>query len=917
MRRARALLAGLALLACPVSGLPQEVVVPGELVTSDSGIVSAWVLSMAQDRLGFMWFGTNLGLVRHDGIHYKVYRRANTLPKPLSNDYIFAIAEDASGDLWLGTANGLNRFHPASETFTAFHHDSKVPKSLVGDRIFDLSTWSSSPDSLWVATVDNGLGLFNMKTGECQNFRTDPSRPGALGSNSVRMVLEDSRKQVWVATANGFYRFLTATEGFEAFRHDPNDVNSIGDDNVFEIFESRGQPGIIWVGTGRNGLSRFDPERRSWQRFTLPEADLPDPFSNSICFISDCPNEPDMLLVGTRQGLYLFHTRRNSWQRVVLQDQFRQRGDRRDEVILGIFQDRSGICWVAIQGRGLFKFLSQTAIFRSHVNADDGHDPVRRNRIFSLAEDAGGRLWLGTGVGLFRYTPDAGIYEYFALAPNVPARRSFDVVLRLCSTREGRLWAATSGGLVRFDPRTGEHEVFAAKADDPATLGFTDVASIREDSRGDVWFGSDYCLLRWDSRTRTFKRYLHDPNDPGSLSASHVNPILEDRDGNLWIGTENGLNMYDRGSDKFKRFYLDPPDPSKETQNYIMILHQDVHGRIWVGTSNGLNRMERTGAGARFQHFSAPGSTLRNFILGILEDDEDNLWISSSGGLSRFDMQTQTFSLYDSRDGVPLIEYVYGSYLRSRTGELFFGGIRGMFSFKPWLARFNRYVPPLAFTDIRVWRRPVTIGGGEPPPRSIALASDLVLPHDQNSLTLSFAALSYVRPEKNQYSYRLDGRDSSWHDLGFAHDVNLDNLRPGRYRLRVRGSNNEGIWNEEGISLALRIQPPFWQTWWFRALAALAAIAFFVQWNRTRARRLAARIKTEAAMDHYCDQYHISAREKEIIRLVLRGKSNREIEDALFISMGTVKNHVYSIFQKLGIKNRSQLITLFKNLPAK
>ena len=252
-----------------------------------------------------------------------------------------------------------------------------------------------------------------------------------------------------------------------------------------------------------------------------------------------------------------------------------------------------------------------------------------------------------------------------------------------------------------------------------------------------------------------------------------------------------------------------------------------------------------------------------------------------------------------------------------RAANFFSGAVLGMFSFKPWLARFNRYVPPLAFTDIQVWRRPVAIGGTSPLRSSIALASDLVLPYDQNSLTLSFAALSYIRPEKNQYAYRLDGRDGSWHDLGFEHSVNLDNLKPGRYRLRVRGSNNEGVWNEDGISLVLQIRPPFWQTWWFRLLAALTFIVFFVQLNRTRARRLAERIKTEAAMDHYCDQYHITAREKEIIRIVLKGKSNHDIEDELFISMGTVKNHIYRIFRKLGVKNRGQLIAHFKNLTLK
>lgn len=920
-RRPPRLLRGWPLLACLLitsrlaPGQSSEIVLPAEKITVESGLNAGWVLSMEQDRRGFMWFGTNLGLVRHDGLHYKVYRRANTLPRPLSSDYIFAICEDPAGDLWLGTTKGLNHFHVASETFTVFRHDAKDPESLNGDEIFDLSTWSSRPDCLWVATTDGGLGLFDTRTGKCRSFRADPSRPGSLRSDEVRMVLEDSGKTVWVATAGGLHRFLPETESFEVFRHGGGDANSIASDDVFEIFESKSQPGILWIGTGGNSLNRFDLKSRSWRRFTLPATDLPAPLGNAVYFIRDCPHEPDVLLVGAHQGLFQFDMRRGSWQRVILQDQFQETGNRRDEMVLGIFRDRSGMCWVCMQGRGLFKFLPQPALFRPRINPDGGQDPVRRNRMYGMAEDPGGRLWLATGAGLYRYDPEAETYEHFTLAPAVPVRAGFDSVLRVCCTREGEVWAATGGGLVRLDPRSGGQEVFAAREGDPATLGFSLVAAMAEDSQGFVWICSDFCLLRWDPRARIFARYQHDPGNPGSLSASHCNPVMEDRGGNVWIGTENGLNRYDRRLDRFARFYLDPPDPSKETQNYIMGLHQDARGRIWVATSNGLNLMETEG-GVRFRHYAAPGSTLRNFVLGLVEDDNDNLWISSSQGLSRFDMVSRTFSHYDGRDGVPSSEFIYGSCLRSQTGELYFGGMLGMFSFKPWLARFNRYRPLLAFTDIQLWRQPVAIGGASPLPASIVLAPDLDLAHTQNSLTVSFAALSYIRPEKNQYAYRLDGRDSSWTDLGFEHSVNLDNLRPGRYRLRIRGANNEGVWNEEGISLAIRIRPPFWETWWFRALAALAIVAFFVQLNRTRARRLAGRIRTEAAMDHYCEQYRISAREREIIRLLLKGKSNREIEDTLFISMGTVKNHIYSIFQKLGVKNRGQLTAFFKNLPA-
>ena len=902
----------------PLANRSQTVTVPAELITSDSGMMAEWVFSMVQDRLGFIWFGTNLGVVRHDGFHYKVFRRANTLPLPLSSDFILAIDADAQGDLWLGTAKGLNRFHFASETFSTYLHDPGDPDSLSGNSVFFLCNWKARPGFLWVATAEGGLGLFDTNTGKCRSFRSDPARPGTLNNNSVRMVLEDSRQRIWVGTADGFHRFLPESERFEVYRHDPQNANSIGDNSVYEIFESKGQPGIIWVGTDRNYLQRFDPQRNSWQRFRLPAAERPDPYSNRVYFINECPNEPEMLLVGTHLGLYMFHMRRGSWQRVVLQDQFNGEGNRRDEVINGIFYDRSGVCWVSVLGRGILKFKPQPTLFRQHVNFSPGQDAPGQFRINGLAEDPGGWLWIGAGpAGLYRYDPASGTAERFSLDAAGPGPTNFNTVGLLCLTRQGELWAATAGGLVRFDPQTGRKELFPARADDPSTLGFTHVASIREDSRGDVWIGSDFCLLRWQRQTRTFKRYRHAAADPGSLSNSHVNPILEDRDGNIWIGTESGLNLYDRDRDKFARYFLDPPDPSRETQNYVMMLHQDGQGRLWVGTSNGLNLMMAASDGMHFEHYSAPGSTLRNFILGIVEDDAENLWISSSGGLSRFNMQTRTFSEFDSRDGVPPIQFIYNSCLRRQDGEIFFGGSQGLLSIKPWQARANRYVPPLAFTELRIHNRPVAIGSASPLKKAVSLAEEIVLPYNQNSLTFSFAALSYIRPDKNQYAYRLDGRDDAWNDLGFDHTVTLDNLKPGRYRLRVRGSNNEGIWNENGISLALQIRSPFWHTWWFRGLLTLAAIVLFIYWYRTRMQRLAARIKTEAAMDHYFNKRHISKREKEIIQLLLKGKSNKEIEDELFISLGTVKNHVYRIFQKLEVKNRSQLVAQFKNIRIK
>jgi DNA-binding CsgD family transcriptional regulator len=217
----------------------------------------------------------------------------------------------------------------------------------------------------------------------------------------------------------------------------------------------------------------------------------------------------------------------------------------------------------------------------------------------------------------------------------------------------------------------------------------------------------------------------------------------------------------------------------------------------------------------------------------------------------------------------------------------------------------------VVITDVTVFNRGQTFSG------HLNHIKTLKLGHKDRIISFSFAALSYSDPKRNRYAYKIDGLDDDWIQIGNRHEVTVSNLRPGRYVFRVKGSNNHGVWNEQGVSLVMVMRPPWWQTWWFRMLAFLLVLLVLFEWNRSRTTRMAARIKSEAAMEQFLDKHDISQREKEIILLLLKGKSNKEIEGALFIAMGTVKNHIYNIYQKIGVKNRAQLITLFKNLPLK
>jgi DNA-binding CsgD family transcriptional regulator len=239
---------------------------------------------------------------------------------------------------------------------------------------------------------------------------------------------------------------------------------------------------------------------------------------------------------------------------------------------------------------------------------------------------------------------------------------------------------------------------------------------------------------------------------------------------------------------------------------------------------------------------------------------------------------------------------------------MFFGGINGFNMFDPAKIKDNPVIPPVVITEVKVYPRKYSLDG------DIVSGQQLDLSYRDTLLTIEFSALSFNDPAANQYAYRIDGLNKDWIDLGHAHSLTLTNLKPGAYVFRVKGSNNDGIWNEAGTSLRIVVSPPFWRTWWFAAL--LAALFVGSGWvvYKTRRKRLAGKLKTAAELSKYGDQFGLSPREQEIILLVLAGKSNKGIENKLFLADSTVRNHIYSIYRKLDIKNRAQLVAFFKKL---
>lgn len=827
-----------------------------------------------QDSKGFMWFGTTDGLNKYDGYTFTVYEHDPANPNSLSNNAVYAIAEDRSGTLWIGTwGGGLNRFDRETERWRHYQHDPSDAHSLSNSYVFSMLQDQSGV--LWVGTWRGGLNRFDPETEQFTRHQYDPHDPHSLSSNNVLSIYEDQSGVLWIGTGGGgLNRFDRETERFARYQHDPTNPHSLSNDDVLSIYED--QAGVLWVGTAGGGLNEFDRKTGRWRHYQHAPSDPRSLTDNIVWPIYE--DQTGALWVGTYSGgLERFdgEARQFTHYQHDPGDPHSLSSNR----VRAIYEDQSGVLWMGTDGGGLSKAYLGKRDF-VHYQHDPG-DPnsLSSNDVFSIYEDRSGVLWIGTyGGGLSEFDREHGRWHHYQHDPHDPNSLSHDVVFSVLEDRSGVLWIGTGGGgLNRLDRETGRFTRFQHDPADPGSLSHDVVFSVYEDQAGLLWVGTfGGGLNRLDRETETFTRYQHDPADPNSLSDDRVLSVYQDRAGMLWIATADGLDSFDPQAERFAHYRHDPDDPSNLSDNYVLSLCEDQAGALWVGTNGGgLDRFDRekktfthygeeqglpdTVVGQEGRHLTKLPLYLGEFssgpqyagvarseldfispqhglpIYGILEDEQGFLWVSTDRGLSRFDPRTETFRNYDVSDGLQGNEFYEGACHKSSRGELFFGGVNGFSAFYPERIEDNAYVPPIVLTALQQSGEDIDLD------QAVEDAQHATLAWPNNFFEFEFAALSYAQPEKNQYAYMLEGLDKHWNYTGSRRFGRYTNLAGGVYTLRMKGSNNDGVWNEAGTSLTITVVPPFWATWWFRGIVIVALVGGVIGGYRLRVQTIEAR----------------------------------------------------------------------------
>ncbi|MFZ4413816.1 MAG: hybrid sensor histidine kinase/response regulator transcription factor [Bacteroidales bacterium] len=755
------------------------------------GLSNNEVTAIFKDSKGFLWFGTSDGLNKYDGYTFTVYKNDVNNPKSISGNLIVSIVEDHNGQLWIGSSAGLDKLERETETFV--HISTKTPNSK-NSRINTISSLLVDYQGyLWIG-INTGLLKLNTKTGELIDIFENSSLKKQLQGISVRCIYEDKSKNLWFGTwFGGLVKLDPSRKHFSIFKNNPADPLSLPENTVSAFYEDKFNR--LWVGTQSSGLSIYAPANQKFYKLKNP------------------------LINGKIQGIVAVENHQ-IW---VCQDRtiaeinetnlnqvYQYKNDIKDIQSFTpsnantMYKDNTGIVWIGTGAGILFWDEARDKFSAYYFNIVNDAEKYYSKTFYFDPEN---NTWIGTfGKGLFIYNPAKKVFSRYTASKNGLAS---DFIFNICEIKSGLYWIGTMGGISIFDAKSrkvvGKITHDASNAN---SIYNNVVQQIFKDSRNNIWVVTQESLdlIRGN-------KFIHfTKNKLNGLSHYKIMDLIEDRSGNIWIATKNGLNKYDWKSGKITQYFNNPNNKNSLSSSELLSLYEDSNGTIWVGTRKGLDFYVKKSNS--FKPYLFNDKINNTLVFKITEDNKKNLWIVTPTGLSKLNTKTAEIKNYNETDG---LNNNVEALTKDKNGNIYLGGTHtGFYKFNPASIIVNSLVPPIYITNFTIFNKTVPV---EPDNNNAILQNNIsatkaiTLQYNQSVLEFEIAALNYTLSEKNQYKYKLEGSDKDWMKLKpGSRFIPYTNLNPGSYTLLVKGSNNDGVWNEKGVRLEITVLPPFWRT---------------------------------------------------------------------------------------------------------
>ncbi len=757
--------------------------------TIDDGLVNNEITAIHQDRYGFLWFGTRGGLNRFNGYDFSTIRNNSSSKNNFTNQSIEVVANGNNNLLWIGTkAGGLNSYDlfkdsikhyqaPKNINIQSIHalFEDKKGKLFIGSEsglfIYSLGRFYKTGLStrvyalkqdekgfIWIGT-NNGLLYYHPERKKIYPVNLLNTRV-----EITAITVDNSKKTLYLGTwGKGFITYNCLTKEVKQYLHKKNDATSLSNNNAYSVLIDIRKN--VWIGTWGGGLNEFNSKTKIIKHHSLQQKDY----------------------------------------------------SRDDDIILSLQQDKTGLIWVGTDGGGVCKIDPFKKEFRNISVSSEKLKNVSDPHVLAVFKDSDNGLWVGTkGNGLNYSVNDTSFYQKkLNLITN--SVRHFTLI-------DKALWVSTANGLIIYPDYKNNDEqiVYQSNRENPVTLSSPKITAIVKDKTGVIWVGTqEFGLNKVVGITNgkyIFKRYLGNTGEKYALQNRRISCMLVDKNNRLWIGTYNGLHLYDRQKDNFKLLGNANNLSLKLTNNTILSLAEDTRGNIWVGTQQGLNKVSTKNSSISIKKYFGQTGFPNDYVHAIQIDTKDNVWLATNKGITKFNDLKNEFINFDTQDGLIANAFSENASFQSENGEIFFGSVKGITSFYPDSIMLNMIKPKIYFTNLKINNIDIVVDKSASSKstlhQAVFLTKKIQLSYRENIINLAFAALDYHAPAKNNYAYKLVGFDRDWVYSGKRRNATYTNLPAGNYTFKVIASNNDLIWNKEGIEIIIEILPPFWKTWW-------------------------------------------------------------------------------------------------------
>lgn len=740
------------------------------------------VLELFEDSRHDLWAATRSGLYRYDRDRELMFPVSNQQGVLVFRETINALAESPDGKLLVGSELGLSIYDTQTRAFTLLEHRPGDPESLPSNFVSEI--YVDSQGMVWLG-LPNRLLRIAWSMREMTLFVLDPTNPASTTNNAIRTIAKDHKGNIWSGNDNGIYRVDPVTGAIRIYRHDPADPYSLSESITWNIFVDK--QGWIWTGSDGGGVNLYDETHDRFLRFR---------------------NEPGLP------------------------------GSISSNTIRRIYEDDIGDIWIGTYPSGVNFYDRSTSairVFRAQTDLSQG---LLGANVEAVEEDADGNLWIGAN-GVTRYNANDDSLTHYQHTGGSDSRTDSTSIMNGVVDADGELrFGSWAHGILLYNPQKDRFDelptdtALTGRGEKTGTiLNDLMVWSVYQDRQKHLWISTHHNgLTRFDKQTGVYTYYPHDKNDLTTISAAVVWTTFEDSQGRFWVGTANGLNLMDRDRGTFKHYFPQRDNPRSLANPSVLAIYEDRRGRVWFGTDAGLHLYHQESDD--FTVYNTRNGFVDQGIRAIIEDPSGNLWLGTNNGVVMFNPDSELVRNYTSFNGELIGGVATGGAVATRKGEMVFGTRTGLYIFSANGLLINEKSPPVVLTDFRIFTRPVPLGGPDNIlTKVINQTGQITLDHTKIMISFGFAALNFRDSGKNQYEYKLDGFDDKWREVGTLRSALYTNLPAGTYEFRVRGSNNDGVWNSQGRSVRLTILPPPWKTWWAYCIyigSGLGLLLYFV-----------------------------------------------------------------------------------------